>query len=205
MLKSYTEVSVVTQGWKSRCNVASQAWIWSGAGRVPRWHAAHGLQFGFAWLFQPAHEWPAARKETAVLMQVRKLLFRNRFAFFGWNYSIRALIHPLSMEDTSTEAFCRMRSRSCKKMHPSEVLRFSGLADFFSSFPRKALCSHQNAIGKWRPSTRAYLKHPLFNRLFLRKWTLLVIRSFKWNLCCCHVCNLNCNPSPVPNYCPQTG
>lgn len=101
---------------------------------------------------------------------------KHRFAFFGWDYSIRALIHPLSTEDPSTKMFCRMKSRSCKKMHPFEVLSFTGLGGFFSSFPRKVLCSHQNATGKWRPTTRAYLKHPLFNRLFLHKWTLLVIR-----------------------------
>lgn len=89
-------------------------------------------------------------------------------------------------------------------MHAFEVLDVTCLGDIFLlSFPRKAFWSHQNAIGKWRSITRAYLKYPDFD-WFLHKWSLLVIRSFKWDLCCCHVCYLNCNPSPVPNYCLQT-
>lgn len=63
-------------------------------------------------------------------------LSKYKFAFFGWNYSIRAHMYPLGTEDPSTEMFCQLKSRSCKKVHPFEVWDFIGLGDFF--FPKKS-------------------------------------------------------------------
>lgn len=32
----------------------------------------------------------------------------NKFAFFGWNYSIRGFIHPLNTEDPSTDKYSQV-------------------------------------------------------------------------------------------------
>lgn len=103
---------------------------------MPRWRAACRLQFGFVWLFQPALGRTSCKEgDSNADTSQKAALPKHRFAFFGWDYSIRAFIHPLSAEDPSTKMFCRMKSRSCKKMHPFEVLSFTGLGGFFSSFP----------------------------------------------------------------------
>lgn len=57
---------------------------------------------------------------------------KHSSAFFGWIYGIRPLIPPIEHKrPTYQNVLCG------KKMLPFEVLDFSGVADFFSSFPRK--------------------------------------------------------------------